>query len=180
MVCKVVHKDCRNCISTSRMSERTDHNNTLWISDRSLKSVLAAVRAERFDFVVSSPLLDFIQELPENRPSEVVWQTARYVVFDEGFNDGLQRIKVEFTNQFLPPICDVNLVLPKQHNTHKNAVLNSLQCVCSDRVVVSPDQAVNLVVGCRLGVRGVTVSSQSSTGVPVSSQALLIQVNMNR
>lgn len=70
--------------------------------DQWLKSVLAAVRAERFDFVVSSPLLDFIQELPENRPSEVVWQTARYVVFDEGFNDGLQRIKVEFTNHFLP------------------------------------------------------------------------------
>lgn len=75
---------------------------------------------QRFDFVVSSPLLDFIQELPENRPSEVVWQTARYVVFDEGFNDGLQRIKVEFTNQFFPPICDVNLVLPKQHNTQHN------------------------------------------------------------
>lgn len=99
------------------MSEKTDHNNTLWFSDKSLKSVLAAVRAERFDFFVSSPLLDFIQELPENRPPEVVWQTARYVVFDEGFNDGLQRIKVEFTNQFLSCICDVNLLLPKQRNT---------------------------------------------------------------
>lgn len=36
-----------------------------------------------------SPLLDFVQELPEHRPSEVVWQSAGPVVFDEGFNDSL-------------------------------------------------------------------------------------------
>lgn len=40
-------------------------------------------------WIVVSPLLGFVKKLPENRSSEVVWQTARHVVFDEGFDDGL-------------------------------------------------------------------------------------------
>lgn len=43
-----------------------------------------------FNSAMLSPLLDFVQELPEDRLSEVVWQTAGHVVFDEGFNDSLQ------------------------------------------------------------------------------------------
>lgn len=35
------------------------------------------------------PLLDFVQELPENRLSEVIGQTVGYIVSDEGFYDGL-------------------------------------------------------------------------------------------
>lgn len=35
------------------------------------------------------PLLDFVQELSENRASEVAGQTPRHIVFDEGFNHGL-------------------------------------------------------------------------------------------
>lgn len=35
------------------------------------------------------PLLDFVQELPENRLSEVIWQTVGHIVSDEGFYDSL-------------------------------------------------------------------------------------------
>lgn len=38
---------------------------------------------------VASPLLDFVQELSENRASEVAGQTPRHIVFDEGFNHSL-------------------------------------------------------------------------------------------
>lgn len=65
------------------------------------------------------------------------------------------------------------------HNSCVTIVLKCLESVRSDLVVVRPDQGVDLVVGCRLGVGGVTVSRQSSAGVPVSSQALLIQVDVN-
>lgn len=51
--------------------------------------------------------------------------------------------------------------------------------VSSDLIGVFPDQAVDLIIGCALGVRGVTVCSQSCAGVPVASQTLLIQVNVN-
>jgi len=49
----------------------------------------------------------------------------------------------------------------------------------SDLVVVSLDEAVDVVVMCCLGVGGVTVSSQSPAGVPVAGQTLLIQVNVH-
>lgn len=35
------------------------------------------------------PLLDFVQELPENRLSEVIGQTVCHIVSDEGFYDSL-------------------------------------------------------------------------------------------
>lgn len=41
------------------------------------------------DCTVRSPLLDSVQELPEDRPPEAVGQTAGHVVFDEGFDDSL-------------------------------------------------------------------------------------------
>lgn len=47
-----------------------------------------------------------------------------------------------------------------------------------DLVIVCPDQAVDLIVMCRLGVR-VTVFSQRFAGVPVAGQTFLIQVNMH-
>ena len=37
------------------------------------------------------PLLYFMQKLPEDRLSEVVWQAARQIVFDEGLNKSLER-----------------------------------------------------------------------------------------
>lgn len=41
------------------------------------------------DCIAASPLLGFIQELSEDRPSEVVGQSAGHVVSDEAFDDGL-------------------------------------------------------------------------------------------
>lgn len=35
------------------------------------------------------PLLDFVQELPENRLSEVIGQTVGHIVSDEGFHNSL-------------------------------------------------------------------------------------------
>lgn len=49
---------------------------------------------------------------------------------------------------------------------------------CSDLVVVRPDQTVDLIVGCGLGVR-VTVFGQSFAGVPVTRQPFLIQMNVD-
>lgn len=46
-----------------------------------------------------SPLLEFIDELPENGPSEVVWQTVGHVVFDEGFNESLEGVEVKFIHR---------------------------------------------------------------------------------
>lgn len=46
-------------------------------------------------------------------------------------------------------------------------------------VVVCPDQAVDLIIGGHLRVAGVTVSGHSFAGVPVPSEALLIQVNVD-
>lgn len=52
------------------------------------------------DWIMVSPLLDFVQELPENRTSEVVWQTAGHIVFGEGFNDRLLERGIKFVNTF--------------------------------------------------------------------------------
>lgn len=41
------------------------------------------------DCSAASPLLGFIQELSEDRPSEVVGQSAGHIVSDEAFDDGL-------------------------------------------------------------------------------------------
>lgn len=48
----------------------------------------------------------------------------------------------------------------------------------SDRVVACPNQAVDLIILSRLGV-GVSVLSQRLAGIPVASQAFLIQMNVH-
>lgn len=52
-------------------------------------SLLSTHEMHRLDCVAASPLLGFIQELSEDRPSEVVGQSAGHVVSDEAFDDGL-------------------------------------------------------------------------------------------
>jgi len=49
----------------------------------------------------------------------------------------------------------------------------------SDRVALRPDQAVDLIVGHVLGVRGVAVFGQSLAGVPVAGQTFLIQMHVD-
>lgn len=41
------------------------------------------------------PLLGFVQELPENRLSELIGQTVGHIVLDEGFYDSLEGKKME-------------------------------------------------------------------------------------
>jgi len=56
------------------------------------------------DEMMFSPLLDLVQELSENRASEVVWQTAAHVVFDEGFNDSLSERGIHHIKYFATSI----------------------------------------------------------------------------
>lgn len=76
--------------------------------------------------------------------------------------------------------CQRAEVLYKEHMIYSVKYSGIPHCsVCSDLVVVHPDQAVDLIVGCGLGVR-VAVFSQSFACVPVASQPLLIQMNVDR
>lgn len=57
--------------------------------------------------------------------------------------------------------------------TRKNVVF-------SDLMVVRSDQAVDLIIRRCVRISRVAVSGQSSTSVPITCQALLIQVDMDR
>lgn len=48
---------------------------------------------EKYFLSMVLPLLDFVQELPENRLSEVIGQTVGHIVSYEGFYDSLERKK---------------------------------------------------------------------------------------
>lgn len=109
-----------------------------------------------------SPLLDFVEELSEHRAPEVDWQTAGDVVFDEGFDHGLEEAEGRG---------DTSVTALSSHR------LLQLQPP-ADLVAVGADQAVDVVVGCGLRVR-VAVFSQSFAGVPVAGQTLLVQVDVD-
>lgn len=51
-------------------------------------------------------------------------------------------------------------------------------CTNAHLIVVWPNQAIDLIIGCGLRIR-VTVFSQGLAGIPVSSESFLIQVNMD-
>lgn len=62
--------------------------------------------------------------------------------------------------------------------TDLDLVWQMKRSVCSDRVIARPDQAVDLIVLCSLGV-GVAVLRQRLAGVPVAGQTFLIQMNVH-
>lgn len=111
---------------------------------------------------MTSPLLDFVEELSKNRASEVAGQTAGHVVSDEGLDDGLSEEKKSW-------------YLSKQLT---DVVQQNRRSTVVDRVVACPNQAVDLIVVSRLGV-GVSVLSQRLAGIPVASQTFLIQMNVH-
>lgn len=97
-------------------------------------------------------MLDFVKELSKNGASEVAGQTAGHVVSDEGLNDSLSEKRTSY-------YIDLQLC---------TTLFGECNSTLSNWVIARPNQAVDLIVVRRLGVR-VSVLSQRFTGIPVAS-----------
>lgn len=83
--------DVKKCDIQLSVCQICEFRNTLFQSISEYIEILFLV----FIWIVVSPLLDFVQELSENRPSEVTGQTAGHIISDEGFNDSLSERKCD-------------------------------------------------------------------------------------